>query len=105
MKKLALVIIVILSFAIPFLSYGSTEPEIPMPKMSADMFNWQDWDAEGITSALIILECNDKSTIWVINPSDSLYCMQVTFVLDDNIAQELDEMRSAPNCKCPPSSY
>lgn len=105
-----MLLIVVLSFALPWFSYGAT-PEIPMPKRSADMYNWHDWSSEGIDNASILVQCNDKSYIWKVHleGESNDYCIQVTFVDDNedsmNVVEELDQMRSAPNCRCPASSY
>ena len=107
MKKLALAIIVVLAFLIPWLgqAYGST---IQMPRPSADLYNWEHWDSNGAKSATIISECKDKTSIWKLNRTEvpaSGYCIQVKYKNPDNIVRALDKMRSAPNCHCPPSSY
>lgn len=108
MKKLLLALIVVLAFILPWLgqAYGAT---IQMPRPSADMYNWEDWDSKEAKIAAIIAECQDQTSIWKLypyeQPDSGGYCIQVKYVDPDNIIRGLDEMRSAPNCHCPSSSY
>ena len=104
MKKFILLFIVMISFSISWVTaYGA---EIPQPKPSADMYNWESWSSD-FNSATITIECNDGTDIWALKTTTdpvSWYCIQVGYKTV-GVMSTFDSMREAPNCKCPPSSY
>ena len=107
MKKFAVLLIVLLSFIIPWLSYGSMEFEIPMPKLNADMYSWHGWDIE-ISGVQFKNECHDKTSILSIQRDEDIpiwQCVQIKYRNPDDLVRNFDQIRKAPNCKCPPSSY
>ena len=100
MKKLIMLFIVIISFAIPWIAYGA---KIPKPKASADMYNWQTLSSINFEVATIMAECNDDSDIWTVK-ENSWKCLQIKYKTT-GVMMIMNSIRPAPNCHCPPSSY
>jgi len=100
MKKLILLFIVIISFAIPWVAANGAE--IPQPKPSSDMYNWETTSSINFEVDTIIAECNDDSDIWEVK-ENIWKCLQIKYITT-GVISTINSVRPAPNCHCPPSS-